>query len=502
MPLKRPVLSDRNTKLAILVLPTFILGAIFKTFEIMPWWTAIPLAGAEFFGMHHVVSRVLLGSKHGNEANLTNSPYCAGIITGTMVWLGWAWFTRFVYNTPGSATANLVFAILFILCAYNFFRAITLDAGTCPTPAGEEEKKLVIENLTSEGRLNGQTFCVSCMAQKPLRSKHCRHCDRCVARHDHHCPWVWNCVGLGNHRQFIVFVSTLVLGIIAFDYLAYQYFSLVTYPSPLPPHDTPSLFARVPPPGPPPTTPGGPTDTGSSCILPDSICAATEFDSFLTSLLFWTNLQLPWTFLLLGTQIWQVCRQMTTYEVSNLGRYGWMGGRGTSLNTQMGALAGVHPLSEEGMASAAHGGHGHAHGHSHGGGIAAKLSSGRMGFLMKLMGLDRFTQTRDREGLVKLAARNRNPFDLGCVGNCQDFWSTGREVGVDYERLYEVPQEGFREAKRRRRERMEEEGLLADEGGARKGFMRRMSIGGWGAMLGRGGGGREGYAPVRMDENV
>ncbi len=51
---------------------------------------------------------------------------------------------------------------------------------------------------------------------------------------------------------------------------------------------------------------------------------------------------------------------------------------------------------------------------------------------------------------------------------------------------------------------MEEEGLLVgDEGsGARKGFMRRMSIGGWASMLGGGGRGREGYAPVRMDENV
>lgn len=162
-----------------------------------------------------------------------------------------------ILDTPGFASANLFFAVLFILCAYNFFRAITLDAGVCPVPIGEEEKKLVssdssgyflllissqiIENLTSEGRLNGQTFCVSCMAQKPLRSKHCRHCDRCVARHDQyvlhlqpmaadanisyfhsHCPWVWNCVGVNNHRQFIVFVSTLVFGIIVFDYLAWQ----------------------------------------------------------------------------------------------------------------------------------------------------------------------------------------------------------------------------------------------------------------------------------------
>jgi hypothetical protein len=67
-----------------------------------------------------------------------------------------------------------------------------------------------------------------------------------------------------------------------------------------------------------------------------------------------------------------------------------------------------------------------------------------------------------------------------------------------------VPTEGFKEAKRRRIQRMEEEGLLVgDEGsGARKGFMRRMSIGGWASMLGGGGRGREGYAPVRMDENV
>ncbi|KIM23934.1 hypothetical protein M408DRAFT_27519 [Serendipita vermifera MAFF 305830] len=192
------------------------------------------------------------------------------------------------------------------------------------------------------------------------------------------------------------------MGIIVFNYLAYQYFSLVTYPSPLPPHDTPSLFAH-------------------------SICAATKFDSFLTSLLFWTNLQLPWTFLLLGTQIWQVCRQMTTYEVSNLGRYGWMGGRGTSLNTQMGALAGVYPR--------------------------------------------RLPPTADTR--------------------------TDMAMVVDYDRLHELLQEGFREAKRRRRERMEEEGLLADEGGARKGFMRRMGIGGWGAMPGIGGG-REGYTPRRL----
>ncbi len=51
----------------------------------------------------------------------------------------------------------------------------------------------------------------------------------------------------------------------------------------------------------------------------------------------WATLQLTWTSILLASQLWQVARQMTTLEVSNLGRYGFMGGRGgASLSGQMG----------------------------------------------------------------------------------------------------------------------------------------------------------------------
>jgi len=33
-------------------------------------------------------------------------------------------------------------------------------------------------------------YCTVCNLEQPFRSKHCKDCNRCIGKYDHHCPWL------------------------------------------------------------------------------------------------------------------------------------------------------------------------------------------------------------------------------------------------------------------------------------------------------------------------
>jgi len=55
-------------------------------------------------------------------------------------------------------------------------------------------------------------FCCTCKIYKPNNQvTHCRECNVCVRRMDHHCKWFGTCVGLRNYRYFLLFTLTTAL---------------------------------------------------------------------------------------------------------------------------------------------------------------------------------------------------------------------------------------------------------------------------------------------------
>eukprot|EP01083_Nonionella_stella_P030335 83183_1 len=64
-------------------------------------------------------------------------------------------------------------------------------------------------------------YCNECNCYKPWRAHHCSICKRCVLKMDHHCPWMWNCVGYHNYRYFFMFLFYLWIGTLYYVSVGY-----------------------------------------------------------------------------------------------------------------------------------------------------------------------------------------------------------------------------------------------------------------------------------------
>ncbi|KAK4191616.1 DHHC palmitoyltransferase-domain-containing protein [Podospora australis] len=103
-------------------------------------------------------------------------------IVGTWLYLMLNWcYTTAVFTPPGSTTNDHGYS-------------------TLPTHAAPATTSFTVK---SNGELR---FCKKCQARKPDRAHHCSTCRRCVLKMDHHCPWLATCIGLRNHKAFLLFL--------------------------------------------------------------------------------------------------------------------------------------------------------------------------------------------------------------------------------------------------------------------------------------------------------
>ncbi|KAJ1492829.1 DHHC palmitoyltransferase-domain-containing protein, partial [Baffinella frigidus] len=95
----------------------------------------------------------------------------------------------------------------------SYIACTQVDPGFISTDTTDEEARIK-KDMAMSGCAKGK-ICTSCNIRKPLRSKHCSRCGRCVSRFDHHCPWIGNCVGYRNLPIFVTFLtSSTIAGVI------------------------------------------------------------------------------------------------------------------------------------------------------------------------------------------------------------------------------------------------------------------------------------------------
>ncbi|KAH1026999.1 palmitoyltransferase Hip14 [Dendroctonus ponderosae] len=209
----------------------------------------------------------------------------------------WFYFTWFIYIAPAVGfMTTIAFLLSSALLWYNFLKSWLGDAGVLPT-----NKKLqfrTILELAEKGSsgFEPSSFCSACLVRRPLRSKHCSICNRCVARFDHHCPWVANCIGAKNHHHFIGFLACLVIMCLQMLLGAFSFWK-----------SDPNCHAL---------------DLQNNKTVWETVMAVEQCDTWVAWVSAHAAFHGIWVFMLLICQLYQiVILGMTTNERMNKGRY-------------------------------------------------------------------------------------------------------------------------------------------------------------------------------------
>jgi hypothetical protein len=110
-----------------------------------------------------------------------------------------------------SVVITIVIIILYIIMMILFVMASFNDPGILRRFKSDDNISIARKDhyIFQLGFIRKYKFCSTCSIMRPIRSTHCRDCNNCVEKFDHHCPWIGNCAGKRNYKYFFFFLILL-----------------------------------------------------------------------------------------------------------------------------------------------------------------------------------------------------------------------------------------------------------------------------------------------------
>ena len=147
----------------------------------------------------------------------------SGYLNGFMVIMGF--FIKFVITIFYIINKKMIY-ILFQIIFFSITIVISLicifsSPGILPMNINNKQKKnfkntniiykFKKKYYVLQGRLFKLKVCSTCFITRPLGSTHCKKCNACIEKIDHHCPWVGNCIGINNYRYFYYYLCSFII---------------------------------------------------------------------------------------------------------------------------------------------------------------------------------------------------------------------------------------------------------------------------------------------------
>lgn len=195
---------------------------MWKIWFSLPWIFYFTLIVLSFFKIHISIIALFLGilvftmkviiSPYYNPKE--KNPLIIGVFYSSYFMTMSMYFIYcFIYELENHFLLVNIVGIMAFLMVFLHIQLVKNDPGRLNVNK-HEDAKAFIEDIEKGRKI--PEICPTCHVRKPIRCKHCPVTNQCIIKFDHYCVWIYNSVGINNHRKFMIllflgFVSHFVI---------------------------------------------------------------------------------------------------------------------------------------------------------------------------------------------------------------------------------------------------------------------------------------------------